>query len=175
MLKRALMGVMTLAVTLSVQAEEWLETTGDVLAVALPVTAVTATYSLDDPEGRRGLLWSLTLNQAATYALKYGVRRERPDGSNDLSFPSGHTSLAFGGASFLQRRYGWDAGLPAYLAASLVGYSRIETDKHYVSDVLAGAALTVGFNALLVDKSSRQQFTLLPQPQGLALAYRIEF
>lgn len=66
---------------------------------------------------------------------------ERPDHSNDNSFPSGHTSTAFQGASFIHLRYGFLKGLPAYGVATFVGYSRVHADKHYVSDVVAGAAL----------------------------------
>ena len=58
-----------------------------------------------------------------------------------MSFPSGHTSAASSGASFIQKRYGWQCGIPAYLAASFVGWSRVEADQHYIEDVLAGAAI----------------------------------
>jgi len=41
----------------------------------------------------------------------------------------------------VERHYGWKAGLPAYGLAAAMGYSRIVRDKHYLSDVVAGAAL----------------------------------
>jgi membrane-associated phospholipid phosphatase len=40
-----------------------------------------------------------------------------------------------------ERHYGWKLGVPAYLVAGIVGASRIDQDKHYLSDVLAGATL----------------------------------
>ena len=53
-------------------------------------------------------------------ALKYTVRRERPDGSNNKSFPSGHAASAFATATVLQRHYGWKVGAPAYALGSYV-------------------------------------------------------
>jgi membrane-associated phospholipid phosphatase len=44
-------------------------------------------------------------------------------------------------ATFIQQRYGWQYGLPAYVAASYVGYTRVASDQHYLEDVLAGAAI----------------------------------
>ena len=45
------------------------------------------------------------------------------------------------GASFIEKRYGWKYGIPAYLAASFVGYSWVKSDKHYTEDVMAGAVI----------------------------------
>jgi membrane-associated phospholipid phosphatase len=47
------------------------------------------------------------------------------------------------GATFIHKRYGWKYAVPAYIAATYVGYSRVEADKHYVEDVIAGAAIGV--------------------------------
>jgi PAP2 superfamily. len=44
-------------------------------------------------------------------------------------------------AGYLQKRYGWQWGLPATLAASIVGLSRVESRDHHWYDVVAGAAL----------------------------------
>ncbi len=43
----------------------------------------------------------------------------------------------------MRKRYGWDYGIPAYAAASFVGYSRVESGKHYAHDVVAGAAIGI--------------------------------
>ena len=45
------------------------------------------------------------------------------------------------GATFLHRRYGRKFAIPAYAAATFVGYSRVQADKHFVIDVVAGAAI----------------------------------
>lgn len=81
------------------------------------------------------------VNLAYTELLKVTVRRVRPDGSNNQSFPSGHTSDAFTWATVFERHYGWKWGVPAYALAATMGYSRIVRDKHYLSDVVAGATL----------------------------------
>ena len=86
---------------------------------------------------------AMIVNGAYTSILKYSVQRTRPDGSNNLSFPSGHTSTAFSLAAVANHHYGWKVGVPAYVLASGIGLSRIEKDKHYLSDVLAGATLGV--------------------------------
>lgn len=124
------------------------ETAGDLLQLALPVTAYAATFLADDAVGRTQFYKSFSLNLAATYALKYSIDRQRPSGNGSPSFPSGHTSTAFQAASFLQRRYGWNYGLPAYLVASFVGWSRVDCGMHYPTDVLAGAAIGVASSYL---------------------------
>lgn len=155
-------------------ADEW-TTAGEVITAALPLTALTATFTLDDPEGRAALLGSYTVTMTTGYMLMQGVERERPDGSDDNSFPSLHAASAFSGAAFLQRRYGWEVGLPAYLSASFVGWSRVHSDKHHLSDVLAGAALAWSVNYWLVPASDRRQFALMPTDGGMALAFAIRY
>lgn len=76
-----------------------------------------------------------------TGILKAAVGRPRPDRSDNKSFPSGHTSNAFAWASVASHHYGPKVGIPAYAFAGLIGASRIERDKHHLSDVVAGAAL----------------------------------
>ncbi len=88
-------------------------------------------------------LEALTVAGVETEALKLAVRRERPDGSDRLSFPSGHASASFSVATVLASEYGWTAGVPAFLAAGFVGYTRMEKNKHHLSDVLFGAGLGV--------------------------------
>ncbi|MEZ4704864.1 MAG: phosphatase PAP2 family protein [Bdellovibrionota bacterium] len=92
------------------------------------------------------LLESQTLTGLTSIALKYGVGRTRPDQSNAHSFPSFHTSLAFATAGTLMYRYPWYVGVGAMSAATLIGFSRMDLNKHYSSDVLAGAALGLLFS-----------------------------
>jgi membrane-associated phospholipid phosphatase len=91
----------------------------------------------------RDLVRAQIVTQSLTTALKYTVSRTRPDGSSTLSFPSGHTSGAFATATVLERHYGWKVGVPAYLFAGYVGASRINENKHYLSDVIFGATLGI--------------------------------
>ncbi|HNY90666.1 MAG TPA: phosphatase PAP2 family protein [bacterium] len=80
-------------------------------------------------------------NMAATGFLKLATHRLRPDGSSRDSFPSGHASASACVAAHLQRRYGAAAGLPAAAAALITGASRLQHERHWLSDVLAGALL----------------------------------
>jgi membrane-associated phospholipid phosphatase len=103
-----------------------------------------------------------------TTALKSSVQRPRPDGSDRLSFPSGHTSSAFAMAAVFDAHYGAKVGVPAYAAAAAIGLSRLESNKHHLSDVLAGATLgylvghSVSRSNGLPDRGRERRFSLAP-------------
>ena len=122
-------------------ASNVVETSGDVLLALIPATAYGATFYMDDKDGRMQFYKSFLANQVVTQGLKYTIHKNRPDDSDDHSFPSGHTSTTFQAAAFIHKRYGWKCSIPAYLGAAFTGYSRIDADKHYVEDVLAGAII----------------------------------
>ena len=86
---------------------------------------------------------SLLVNMAATQGLKYAVRRKRPDGSDRLSFPSGHASSTAALAASISEMYDWDPriAIPLYVTTAFVGASRIQDNQHYLSDVFAGITL----------------------------------
>lgn len=119
------------------------ETAGDIVQIAVPALAYATTWLVDDPEGRPQFYKSLATNFLATHGLKRTVNKPRPDKSNNQSFPSGHTSAAFQGASFIHFRYGFKYAVPAYLAAGFVGYSWVNANKHDYVHVFAGAALGI--------------------------------
>lgn len=79
-------------------------------------------------------------------ATKYSVGSLRPDGSARNSFPSGHTATAVMGAELVRAEYGNMAGLGAYAVAATVGALRMYNNRHWVNDVLGGAAY--GFAAV---------------------------
>ncbi len=83
------------------------------------------------------------LNGLLTSGMKYAVGRTRPDGSNRLSFPSGHSSSMFAVATVIDHHYGLPGTIAGYAVASFVAASRLDRSKHYLSDVIAGA--TVGY------------------------------
>ena len=121
--------------------DKTIEYIGDGLAYLIPITAYGSTFYMNDFDGQVQFYKSIGTSTATTFALKYTVKRERPDGSNDRSFPSAHTMFAFQGATFIHQRYGLEYAIAAYFGAAFVGYSRIQADKHYLGDVLAGAAI----------------------------------
>ena len=116
----------------------------DVLALALPVSALTLTLIEKDWKGLLQGVETAAVTAAATLILKYSIKEWRPDHSNHHSFPSGHTAVSFATAAYLQRRYGWMYGAPAYALSCYVGWGRVYAKKHYWYDVLAGAAIGAG-------------------------------
>ena len=128
-----------------------IETLGTIATVSLPISGFVTTYIKKDKTGSKELMLSILTTSSVTYALKYTVRKKRPNGESH-SFPSGHTALAFCSAEFLQKRYGWKYGLPAFLVASFVGYSRVYAKEHYIEDVIAGASIGFLSSFLWVNK-----------------------
>jgi membrane-associated phospholipid phosphatase len=84
---------------------------------------------------------AVVVNFLYTLAIKEAVRRPRPDGADNLSFPSGHASNAFACATVWAEQYGWKGGLIGYSAATFVAGSRLASKKHHLSDIVGGATL----------------------------------
>ena len=120
------------------------EKIGDNLQIALPVSAFASSFIWKDNQ-KAPLQFIKTMGSSfiVTHSLKRIINKERPNGG-EYSFPSGHTSAAFTGAAFIEKRYGLKAGIPAYILASYVGWSRVYSSYHDYYDVLAGALLGVG-------------------------------
>ncbi len=135
------------------------EKAGDILQVLIPAISYGATFYLDDAQGRSQFHKSFVTTAGVTQVLKHLVKKKRPNGGGK-SFPSGHTSSAFQGASFVHQRYGLKYALPAYLGAAYVGYSRVESDNHHVEDVIAGAALGIVTNLYFTRR--HQNYMLSP-------------
>lgn len=80
------------------------------------------------------------------YAMKNITKVERPDGSARNSFPSGHTATAFMGAELLRREY-WDVspwiGVAGYAVAAGTGFFRMYNNRHWLTDVIAGAGIGI--------------------------------
>src|SRR5688572_8010828 len=85
------------------------------------------------------LLRAQILTAGLTYGLKAAVRRDRPDGTG-YSFPSGHASVTFASASVLHRHFGWRGAL-TYSLAAYGAASRLHENRHYLPDVVSGAAV----------------------------------
>lgn len=102
------------------------------------------------------------LSQAYVQAIKFTVQRERPDGSNSVSFPSGHSASAFATATVLQRHYGWKVGVPAAVLAAYVATARVHDNKHYLSDVVFGAAMGIAAQRTVTLHSRRYDMAMVP-------------
>lgn len=151
---------------------------GDIAQIAIPAFGLGMTWVRDDAPGRKQWLESTASNFMATQALKYAFADTawgtRPNGGPH-SFPSGHTSSACSGASFLAHRYGWNYGGPALALAAVTGYSRVDERMHHARDVIAGCALAYGLSRAWVTPRD-EPVTVFPvvgnDEVGLAFEYR---
>ncbi|MBL0914369.1 MAG: phosphatase PAP2 family protein [Sphingopyxis sp.] len=134
-------------------SEKGWDDAGTVAKNALIVAAFGVPAVQDDWEGVLEAGGSIGGTIVITQGLKEAFPSRRPDGSDNKSFPSGHTSTSFAAAATLHNRYGWEAGLPAYVVASFVGLSRVEAKKHRVGDVLVGAAIGTATGHLITTKA----------------------
>jgi membrane-associated phospholipid phosphatase len=163
-----------------IQFEKTLEHTGDILQIALPATALTATLLLGDKEGSKQFLYSFATNIILVHSLKEITHKKRPESSTSYNaFPSGHTAAAFHGAAFIQRRYGWEYGVPAYVLAGVVGYSRIEglNDRHDGWDVLGGIVVGVGTAYLFTKpyKSTKHDISFSTRGDASVVSWKYTF
>jgi hypothetical protein len=95
--------------------------------------------------------------------IKFATHRERPDGSNHQSFPSGHAAVTFAAATVLERHLGWKHSAIGYAVATYVAMSRLHDNRHYLSDVAFGAAVgTIAGRTVTVH--GRDVWTLAPAP-----------
>ena len=122
------------------QAGGW-STASDVGRDGLVIVALGLPAVQGDWQGTKQAAFSIGATSLVTTALKETISEERPDGSNDKSFPSGHASVSFAAAATLYKRNGWEVGIPAHVVAVVVGVARVKADKHFVHDVIAGAAI----------------------------------
>ncbi|HEX4118567.1 MAG TPA: phosphatase PAP2 family protein [Rhizomicrobium sp.] len=129
--------------------EKNIETLGTGVSIALPLTAAGITLWKHDRIGSAQLVVETILTVGTAEALKYIVREERPNGTDDHSFPSATTALAASGSSFLWGRYGWEYGLPAFAATQFVSYSRVQARDHHWYDTLASSGIAAGYGYIL--------------------------
>jgi membrane-associated phospholipid phosphatase len=145
-------------------------------------------------QDRNGLTatWAMAeaaaLSTVTTYALKYAIRRTGPDQTTDpnqwfksgSSFPSEHASAAFAiGTVFAESGsggYRWFTRLIGYGVASFTAYERLKHNAHWLSDVVAGAALGGSTGVFVLDRTYggrgfASAFSVVPMDGGLMLAY----
>lgn len=155
-----------------------IETLGSGVAIALPLVAGGISYFKHDTMGLAQLTVETVFTVGTAYALKNIVRERRPDGSDYQSFPSDTTALAASGSSYLWGRYGWQYGLPAFLATQFVSYSRIQAKKHHWYDTLASSAIAAGYGYALTTPFKRKyniDTSLQATPDGAAISLSYNF
>ena len=91
--------------------------------------------------------FSIASMTALVNGIKYSARRLRPDKSTYNSFPSGHTATAFMTATMLHKEYEGRSpwlSIGGYCLAALTGVSRVMNNRHWMTDVMAGAVIGIG-------------------------------
>lgn len=113
-------------------------------------------------------LEALLMNGIATQGTKYIASRRRPNGTNTMSFPSGHVSSTATLSATLSEMYDWDLRIaaPLYVMTAFVAASRIEANMHYLSDTIAGATLgtIIGASVARYHKEKRPEHQVLITP-----------
>ncbi|MDY0254029.1 MAG: phosphatase PAP2 family protein [Tenuifilaceae bacterium] len=170
--------IVFLIATCNLKAQtDWVELSGDILHLALPGAAFGATivWSEEKLAGSKQFIWAAGVSTVATYALKYAINKERPNGESH-AFPSGHASRAFMGAEFIRRKFGWKVGVPAYLLAGYTGYTRVHANKHDYWDILGGAAVGIASSYIFAKPfTQRVNISFGRQHDAYALSFRMVF
>jgi membrane-associated phospholipid phosphatase len=116
------------------------------------------------------LLRAQAISELLVQPIKFAAHRERPDGSDFHSFPSGHAAATFAAATVIERHLGWKLSVVGYAIASYVAASRLHDNVHYLSDVVFGAAVG-SIAGRTVTEHGRETWTLAPAyvPNGAAV------
>ena len=149
----AIAATLLIATPAKADEDDW-ATASDIGRGVLVVTALGLPTVQGDWKGTKQAAFSLGATYAVTSGLKLVVEEERPDESNDKSFPSGHTSSSFAAAATLHKRHGWEVGVPAHIVATFVAVARVKADKHFVHDVIAGAVIGEAAGWLLTSRKN---------------------
>ena len=128
---------------------------GDGIDEVLQYVPIAATYAMKGFGMESRSSWkrllvntaaSFVINAGTAYTLKHTIHSTRPDGTDNRSFPSGHTAIAFWGASVLRKEFGKKSiwiSIAGYSLATLTAADRVRRNRHRWGDVAAGAALGV--------------------------------
>ena|SRR5688572_5228552 len=139
---------------------------------AFQATAGFATYGISKGIGNsrsaalgRDIVRAQLLSQAMVQTLKHTIRRPRPDGSNNASFPSGHAASAFATATVIQRHYGWKIGAPAYALGGYIALARMAWNRHHATDVVMGAGFGIASARTVTMSVAKSRFALGVRPE----------
>lgn len=152
------------------------ERCGDKIQLLLPGIGFAAAVFYEDAkathyEGIREWSKAFITFEIAVESLKMITHKERPNRRGYESFPSGHTAAGFMGAGFIHRRYGFVYAIPAYVGAAFVGYTRIQANKHFGEDVMAGAV--IGLGSSLIFTTPYKGVNITPMCHGKAVGLSV--
>lgn len=131
------------------QADDYLRYAPAIAYYGLNLAGLKSKHGLADGTGL--LVLSQALMSGSTFFVKKVAKRYRPDHSDRYSFPSGHTATAFASAEFLYQEYHdvspW-IGYAGYTVATATGIFRLYNNRHWVSDIVAGAGFGIASTKL---------------------------
>ncbi len=117
-----------------------------------------------DPEGFVRYSKIAVTSLCSMGGIKLLNLRKRPDGMDKKSFPSGHVTGAFIPVGFLYYNYGLQYAILPCVFGLAVAYSRIEAKRHFVTDTLAGAALSILVSKFLTSPViNNGKLTIIPE------------
>jgi membrane-associated phospholipid phosphatase len=131
------------------QVDNFLQYLPGVAVYGLNLAGIKGKHNLLDATGiyvMTGVIAGISVE-----SVKKIANRQRPDASNNYSFPSGHTATAFASAEFLKQEYKDVSplyGVAGYAIATGTGILRLYNNKHWVSDVVAGAGFGIASTKL---------------------------
>jgi membrane-associated phospholipid phosphatase len=158
------------------QAVKWNGNTfwDDIFPVAIPASAYILNWS--GIQGKHKFVdrtvilgTAFVLTAGTSYLLKATINTSRPDGNGNDAFPSRHTAITFSGAEFLRQEFKDESvwyGVAGYTFATLTGFLRIYNNRHWFSDVIAGAGIGI--------LGTRAAYWLYPKLRKLYAGSRVE-
>ena len=148
--KKIYLLVVLMLVTMSARAQQRYSDGLDDVMQYVPYASVFALKAcgVESRDDWKKLAITTAVSWVATagtgWVIKHTVKEWRPDESDQKSFPSGHTMIAFAGATALHREFGkvspW-ISVAGYGVATFVAVDRVARDRHHWYDVAAGAGL----------------------------------
>lgn len=150
----------------------------DIITGLVPFWTFWIAHGKDDSHGEGQYLRSTGASLVLNSVLRLGFNEtnwgERPNGS-PYGFPSGHTAFMASSAAFLQDRYGWQYGVPAYALTGYVAWVRVDTGHHRWRDVTAGALLSWSVSKLFVSPLDEPTITPVIGPKHLGMQWKQSF
>ena len=154
------------------------ELAADLVTAALPITSYAIAHYKEDGEGEGQFLRSVGVSLVLNTALRVGFNQtswgERPNG-HPYGFPSGHVGFMTSSAAYLQDRFGWKYGVPAYALAGYVAWVRVDTEHHRWRDVAAAAALSIGVSKLFVTPEGATHLAPIIGPEWFGMRWERSF
>ena len=124
--------------------DDYLQFVPSVSSHVISLLGVKAKHKLFDRLMIDGMTAAISIS--AVYVTKRISHETRPDGSDDLSFPSNHVATAFASAELLSYEYGDQSpwyGIAGYAVATATAYLRMYNNQHWFGDVVAGAGIGI--------------------------------